>query len=285
MIRDFRIKFGMPIREYPSLEWTTTQGWERHLKYMREEITEIEDDLNIGPEEDRMIGVLDGFCDLLVFFEHALFDSGLIDIFEAGYRMVNESNLSKGCSGRSSHFDENGKLKKGPGFVRPDLRRLTGGAVIATIRGPISEHETAEFFKLVLGNCPVGVNVGSPSMSGNRGESWPHRKGYHSETIIQIEQDPSPTLQDRMRFMAWVMKKSGAWIFDDGEDEIRMNLGISPIALPKLMIPLDQPIGEVSAEAMRARIIALENENDRLRGVSQEASPGWSDDNQKPITE
>lgn len=70
---------------------------------------------------DQRLELLDALCDQIVTAVGVAHMYGM-DI-ETGLHRVNGSNWSKFVDGQPV-FDENGKVKKGPGYFKPDLRDL-----------------------------------------------------------------------------------------------------------------------------------------------------------------
>lgn len=115
-VAEFHRAFGLPVLASP-----TIPDWERirlRLNLIAEEAIELDD----ACFDRDLVGIADGIGDLLYVVYGAALEFG-IDI-HAVFDEIHRSNMSKlGPDGQPIYRDD-GKVMKGPGYMRPDIHAV-----------------------------------------------------------------------------------------------------------------------------------------------------------------
>jgi predicted HAD superfamily Cof-like phosphohydrolase len=118
-VHEFHTAFGLGIRETP----TASLGTEKNLlRYalMREENEEYLEAAN----NNDLVEVADALGDMLYILCGTIIEHGLQHKIEAVFDEIQRSNMSKlGADGKPV-YREDGKVLKGPNYVKPNIKDL-----------------------------------------------------------------------------------------------------------------------------------------------------------------
>lgn len=116
MVREFMTKFGQEIKPSPELPKKDVQNL--RVELIAEELQELRDAL----KDKDIVEVADALTDIL----YVTYGAGLafgIDL-DACFAEVQRSNMTKlGADGKPV-YREDGKVKKGPNYEKPDLNKV-----------------------------------------------------------------------------------------------------------------------------------------------------------------
>lgn len=115
----FHKKFELGFQDSP----TADLGIEKHLlryKLMREENEEYLEAANSGD----LVEVADALGDMLYILCGTIIEHGFQHKIDAVFDAIQKSNMSKlGADGKPV-YREDGKVLKGPGYFRPDIKKV-----------------------------------------------------------------------------------------------------------------------------------------------------------------
>jgi hypothetical protein len=116
MVCDFMTAFGQKIRLYP--EMPSEKEIELRVDLIEEEFTELKEAI----KNNDIVEVADALTDILYVVYGAALTWG-IDINEC-FDEVHYSNMSKLGDDGKPIYNNNGKVMKGPNYVKPDLEYI-----------------------------------------------------------------------------------------------------------------------------------------------------------------
>lgn len=146
-VHEFWQQWGETIPKTPVLD---RKSISTYLDFVTEEMREIREDLDL---EDPTATIMDGACDAFVYLTSMLLRGGYYYIFPYMYREVMNSNRTKGDGSRL--FDDTGRMIKGQGYRKPDLRRF--------MKNPLSVRPEIGSLLSVEELRGLGVAVSSPT--------------------------------------------------------------------------------------------------------------------------
>ena len=117
-VKIFHKKFGHPVENKPNIKNKKLN--DLRIKLFSEELTELEDALNIGDA----VKALDALTDLQVVLDGAYLSLGFHNLKNAAFLEVHNSNMSKLGTDGKPIYREDGKIMKGPNYKAPELDKL-----------------------------------------------------------------------------------------------------------------------------------------------------------------
>ena len=119
-VKEFHEKFGQKISNSQTWDKDTA---ERRVNLISEEYMEF----LTGIKNDDPVEVLDALIDLTYVVLGSAIEMGFSDKFQKGFDEVHASNMSKLGEDGEPIYREDGKVLKGPNYVRPDLKKVLQG--------------------------------------------------------------------------------------------------------------------------------------------------------------
>jgi predicted HAD superfamily Cof-like phosphohydrolase len=117
IVREWHEAFDVPVADGPTLPEARAG---MRLAILEEEVAELRQAVEAGD----LVEVLDALCDIQYVLDGTFLEFGMHRIKAAAMAEVHASNMSKlGADGRPV-LRGDGKVLKGPNFVRPSLERL-----------------------------------------------------------------------------------------------------------------------------------------------------------------
>lgn len=92
MVSEFHKTFNAPILETPQIP--STERCNLRVSLMQEELNEIKEAI----ENNDLVEVVDGLCDLMYVLSGSILEFGLGDKFVESFNEVQRSNMSKACN-------------------------------------------------------------------------------------------------------------------------------------------------------------------------------------------
>ena len=120
-LREFHTAFKLPQRDMPTI--IPPDEFKLRHKILVEEVGELSDAYFVGD----IVEVADAITDCLYVLIGTALQFGIADKLEACFDEVHRSNMSKLGSDGYPIMREDGKIMKGPNFVRPDLNKVLAG--------------------------------------------------------------------------------------------------------------------------------------------------------------
>lgn len=120
-VAKFHEAFGLGINSKP----TASLGEPKHrlrFELMKEENEEYLAAANAGD----LVEVADALGDMLYILCGTILEHGMQDKIEEVFAEIQRSNMSKLGADGSPVYREDGKVLKGPGYSRPDLKKILG---------------------------------------------------------------------------------------------------------------------------------------------------------------
>lgn len=117
-VKEFREKFNLPNATQPAM--ITPERQALHMSLILEEVRELEAAMLNG----NLVGAADGIADAMYVLIGCACELGLADYMPAVIDEIQRSNLSKlGADGKPVYRSD-GKVMKGPDYVKPDLKSI-----------------------------------------------------------------------------------------------------------------------------------------------------------------
>lgn len=120
LVKAWHEQFRVPVEDTPTLP-ANRAGM--RLDILEEEVRE----LRAAVEAGDMVEVLDALCDIQYVLDGNLLEFGLHAHKAKAFAEVHASNMSKLGEDGQSVLREDGKVLKGPNFVRPNLTQFLEG--------------------------------------------------------------------------------------------------------------------------------------------------------------
>ena len=120
MVAEFHTAFNMPDpQDYKQL---TPEQYELRHRLLEEENNEYLEACG----DDDLVGIADALGDQLYIIYGTILKHGLQDRIEEVFTEIHRSNMSKLDENGKPILREDGKILKGPGYFKPDIKKTLG---------------------------------------------------------------------------------------------------------------------------------------------------------------
>ena len=120
MVAEFHTAFNMPDpQDYKQL---TQEQYELRHRLLEEENNEYLEACGA----DDLVGIADALGDQLYIIYGTILKHGLQDRIEEVFTEIHRSNMSKLDENGKPILREDGKILKGPGYFKPDIKKILG---------------------------------------------------------------------------------------------------------------------------------------------------------------
>ena len=120
MVAEFHTAFNMPDpQDYKQL---TQEQYELRHRLLEEENNEYLEACN----SDDLVGIADALGDQLYIIYGTILKHGLQDRIEEVFTEIHRSNMSKLDENGKPILREDGKILKGPGYFKPNIKKALG---------------------------------------------------------------------------------------------------------------------------------------------------------------
>jgi predicted HAD superfamily Cof-like phosphohydrolase len=156
-LREFHTAFNLPQRDTPTI--IPDNEFQLRHKILVEEVGELSDAYLVGD----IVEVADAITDCLYVLIGTALQFGIADKLEACFDEVHRSNMSKLGNDGKPILREDGKVMKGPNFVRPDLNKVLAGPSDYSVQKSEIKMPTKEAIVQYFNNhfnCHADVIIG-----------------------------------------------------------------------------------------------------------------------------
>ena len=121
-VEEFHSAFGLGIKHRPTADLGEKKNRLR-FELMKEENEEYLEAAN----NNDIVEVADALGDMLYILCGTIIEHGMQHKIEEVFDQIHRSNMSKLGTDGKPVYREDGKVLKGPGYTKPDLRKLLNG--------------------------------------------------------------------------------------------------------------------------------------------------------------